>query len=203
MRKVIVLSFVSLDGVIQAPGGPEEDTSGGFAYGGWTAPYSDDVLGTVINRQMNMPFDLLVGRKTFEIFASYWPQHADAWPGVNAATKYVASNTMTSHEWQPSVFLGGDIAEKVSNIKQQQGPDLHVYGSGNLVQTLIKHDLVDAFWLKIFPLTLGGGKRLCADGTIPAAFKVTESTVSSTGVILVNYERAGAIPTSTVSASPR
>ena len=203
MRKVIVLSFVSLDGVIQSPGGPEEDTSSGFAYGGWIGPYADDVSGTVIRGQMNMPFDLLVGRKTFEIFASYWPQHADAWPGVNAATKYVASNTMTSHEWQPSVFLGGDIAEKVSNIKQQQGPDLHVYGSGNLVQTLIKHDLVDAFWLKIFPLTLGGGKRLFADGTIPAAFKVTESTVSSTGVIIVNYERAGAIPTSTVSASPR
>jgi dihydrofolate reductase len=201
MRKVIVLSFVSLDGVIQSPGGPEEDTSGGFAYGGWTGPYADDVSGTVIRGQMNMPFDLLVGRKTFEIFASYWPQHADAWPGVNAATKYVASNTMTSHEWQPSVFLGGDIAEKVSKIKQQQGPDLHVYGSGNLVQTLIKHDLVDAFWLKIFPLTLGGGKRLFADGTIPAAFKVTESTVSSTGVILVNYERAGAITTSTVSES--
>jgi len=203
MRKVIVLNFVSLDGVIQSPGGPEEDTSGGFAYGGWTGPYADDVGGTVIRGQMNMPFDLLVGRKTFEIWASYWPQHADAWPGVNAATKYVASNTMTSHEWQPSVFLGGDIAEKVINMKQQQGPDLHVYGSGNLVQTLIKHDLVDAFWLKIFPLTLGGGKRLFADGTIPAAFKVTESTVSSTGVIIVNYERAGAITISTVSASPR
>jgi dihydrofolate reductase len=201
MRKVIVLSFVSLDGVIQAPGSPEEDTSGGFAYGGWTAPYSDDVLGTVINRQMNMPFDLLVGRKTFEMWAPYWPQRADAWPGVNAATKYVASNTMTAHEWQPSVFLGGDIAEKVSKIKQQQGPDLHVYGSGNLVQTLIKHDLVDAFWLKIFPLTLGGGKRLFADGTIPAAFKVTESTVSPNGVIIVNYERAGAITTNTVSGS--
>jgi dihydrofolate reductase len=146
-----LLSFVSLDGVIQSPGGPEEDTSGGFAYGGWIFPYSDDVLGTVINRQMNMPFDLLLGHKTFEIWAPYWPQRADEWPGVNAATKYVASNTMTSHEWQPSVFLGGDIAEKVIKIKQQQGPDLHVYGSGNLVQTLIKHNLVDAFWLKIFP----------------------------------------------------
>ena len=201
MRKVIVLSHVSLDGVIQAPGGPEEDTSGGFAYGGWLAPYSDDVIGTVMNKQMNLPFDLLLGRKTFEIFASHWPHHADEWPGVNPATKYVASNTMTSHEWQPSVFLGGDIAEKVSKLKQQPGPDLHVYGSANLLQTLMKHDLVDAFWLKIFPLTLGGGKRLFADGTIPAAFKVTESTVSSTGVILVNYERAGAIPTSTVLGS--
>jgi dihydrofolate reductase len=198
MRKVIVLEFVTLDGVIQAGGGPEEDTSGGFAYGGWQAPYSDDVLGAVMNKQMNLPFDLLLGRKTFEIWASYWPHHADEWPGVNPATKYVASNTMTSHEWQPSMFLGGDIAEKVSNIKQQPGPDLHVYGSANLVQTLMKHDLVDEFWLKIYPLTLGSGKRLFVDGTIPAAFKVTESTISSTGVIIVNYERADAITTSTV-----
>jgi dihydrofolate reductase len=198
MRKVIVLEFITLDGVIQAGGGPEEDTSGGFAYGGWQAPYSDDVLGTVMKRQMNMPFDLLLGRTTFDIWASYWPHHADIWPGVNPATKYVASNTITSHAWQPSVFLGGDIVEKINNIKQTQGPDLHVYGSAHLVQTLMKHDVVDAFWLKIYPLTLGSGKRLFAEGTIPAAFKVTESTVSSTGVILVNYERAGAIPTSTV-----
>ncbi len=201
MRKVIVLEFVTLDGVIQAGGGPEEDTSGGFAYGGWVAPYDDDVLGAVMNKQMNMPFDLLLGRKTFEIWAPFWPQHADRWPGVNPATKYVASNTMTSHEWQPSVFLGGDIAEKVTKLKQQPGPDLHVYGSANLVQTLMKHDLVDAFWLKIFPLTLGGGKRLFADGTIPAAFKVTDSQVSPDGVIIVNYERAGAITTGTVSGS--
>jgi len=198
MRKVIVLEFITLDGVIQAGGGPEEDTSGGFAYGGWQAPYSDDVLGTVMKRQMNMPFDLLLGRTTFDIWASYWPHHADIWPGVNPATKYVASNTITSHAWQPSVFLGGDIVEKINNLKQTQGPDLHVYGSANLVQTLMKHDVVDAFWLKIYPLTLGSGKQLFAEGTIPAAFKVTESTVSSTGVILVNYERAGAIPTSTV-----
>ena len=201
MRKVIVLEFITLDGVIQAGGGPEEDTSGGFAYGGWQAPYSDDVLGTVMKRQMNMPFDLLLGRKTFEIWAPYWPHHADIWPGVNPATKYVASNTMTSHEWQPSVFLGGDIVEKVNNIKQTQGPDLHVYGSANLVQTLMKHDLVDAFWLKIYPLTLGSGKRLFAEGTIPAAFKVTDCKVSPSGVIIVNYERAGAITTNTVSGS--
>ena len=197
MRKVNVLEFVSLDGVVQAPSAPEEDTSDGFAYGGWQAPYSDDVLGTVMNKQMNMPFDLLLGRKTFEIWAPYWPQRADAWPGVNTATKYVASNTMTSSEWQPSVFLNGDIAEKITRIKQQQGPDLHVFGSANLVQTLMKHDLVDAFWLKIYPLTLGSGKRLFADGTIPAAFKVTESIVGSSGVILVNYERAGAVQTGT------
>ena len=195
MRKVIVLEHISIDGVIQAPGGPEEDTSGGFAYGGWISPYSDAILGTVLRRQMNMPFDLLLGRKTFDIWEQYWPKHADAWPGANTATKYVASNTRTSSQWQPSVFLNGDIPEKVAKIKGQPGPDLHVWGSGNLLQTLIKHDLVDAFWLLIYPITLGGGKRLFADGTIPAAFRVTESLVGSNGVIVVNYERAGAITT--------
>ena len=195
MRKIIVLEFVSLDGVIQGPGGREEDTSGGFAYGGWTAPHSDAVSSAAMKKQMNLPFDLLLGRKTFDIWARYWPQHGDFWPGVNTATKYVASNTMTSHEWKPSVFLNGDIAGKISEIKQQEGPDLHVYGSANLAQTLLKHDLVDAFWLKIFPVTLGSGKRLFAEGTVPAAFKVTESIVTSKGVIIVNYERAGAVPT--------
>jgi dihydrofolate reductase len=195
MRKLMVLEHISMDGVIQSPGGPEEDTSGGFAYGGWIAPYADEVIGTALRKQMNMPLDLLLGRKTFDIWASFWPQHADEWPGVNTATKYVASNTMTSHEWQPSVFLGGDIPKKVADIKQEQGPEIHVWGSGNLLQTLLKHDLVDAFWLMIYPITLGGGKRLFADGTIPAAFKVTESTVGSTGVILVKYERAGAVTT--------
>lgn len=193
MRKLIVISHISLDGVLQAMGAPDEDRSGGFPYGGWTIPYSDDVLGSVIRREMNMPFDLLIGRKTFEIWAPYWPQHADVWPGVNKATKYIASNTVTSHEWQPTVFLGGDIVEKIIKLKQQQGPDLHVYGSGNLVQTLMKHDLVDAFWLKIYPLTLGVGKRLFADGTIPAAFKVTDSKISPNGVIIASYERVGAI----------
>ena len=195
MRKVIVIEFITLDGVIQAPGGPEEDPSDGFAYGGWAGPYSNEIIGTALRKQMNMPFDLLVGRKTFDIWASYWPHHADEWPGVNTATKYIASNTLTSSEWQPSVFLNGDVAEKVAKIKQQQGPDLNVWGSGNLLQTLIKHDLVDTFWLMIYPITLGAGKRLFADGTIPAAFKVTESIVGSTGVIIVNYERAGAIAT--------
>ena len=195
MRKVTVLEHISLDGVIQAPGGPDEDTSGGFPYGGWISPYSDEILGTALRRQMNMPFDLLLGRTTFDIWEPFWPQHADEWPGVNTATKYVASNTRTSSEWQPSMFLNGDIAEKVAKIKQQQGPDLHVWGSGNLLQTLMKHDLVDTFWLMIYPITLGVGKRLFAGGTIPAAFKVTESTVGSNGVIVVNYERAGAVIT--------
>ncbi len=195
MRKLNVLESVSLDGVMQAPGGPEEDTSGGFAYGGWTAPHRDPVSLTAVRKQMNMPFDLLLGWKTFDNFARFWPQHYDIWPAVKTATKYVASNTMTSHEWQPSVFLNGDIAEKITEIKQQEGPHLHVFGSANLVQTLMKHDLVDAFGLRIFPITLGSGKRLFAEGTIPAAFKVTESTVTSKGVIIVNYERAGAVPT--------
>ncbi len=193
MRKVIVLEHISIDGVIQAPGGPDEDTSGGFTFGGWITKYSDEILGTAVRRQMNLQFDLLLGRKTFDIWAPYWPQHGDAWPGVNAATKYVASNTRTSSEWQPSVFLNGDIAEKVTRIKQQQGPDLHIWGSGNLLQTLIKHNLIDAFWLMIYPITLGVGKRLFADGTIPLAYKVTESLVSSKGVIIANYERAAVL----------
>ncbi|TGK04015.1 dihydrofolate reductase [Leptospira semungkisensis] len=195
MRKVIVLEFLTLDGVIQAGGGPEEDTSGGFTYGGWQVPYSDETVGTVMNKQMNLPFDLLLGRKTFEIWAPYWPKHADFWPSVMTATKYVASNTMTSHEWQRSVFLNGNIVEKITKLKQEEGPDLHVYGSANLVQTLMKHDLVDEFWLKIYPITLGSGKRLFVEGTIPAAFKVTESQVSPSGVIIANYKRAGDVQT--------
>ncbi len=195
MRKIVVLEHISLDGVIQAPGGPEEDTSGGFAYGGWISPYSDEISGSLLRKQMDSPFDLLLGRKTFEIWEPYWPQHADAWLNVNTATKYVSSNTRTSSQWQPSVFLNGDVADKVARIKQQQGPDLHVWGSGELLQTLMKHDLVDVFWLMIYPVTLGSGKRLFADGTIPAAFKVTESTTTSKGVIVVSYERDGAITT--------
>ena len=195
MRKIIVLEHISLDGVIQAPGGPDEDKSDGFAYGGWAAPYHDQdkPIETALNKMLNMPLDLLLGRKTFDIWAAFWPQHGDIWPGVNTATKYVASNTKTSSEWEPSVFLNGDIAEKVARLKQEQGPDLHVWGSSDLLQTLMKHDLVDVFYLMIYPLTLGAGKRLFADGTIPARFKVTESIVGSNGVIVVSYERAGAI----------
>lgn len=195
MRKVVVLEHISLDGVIQAPGGPDEDTSGGFAHGGWIAPYGDELLGTLLRKQMNRTFDLLLGRTTFEIWEPYWPQHGDIWPNVNAATKYVASRTRTASQWQPSVFLNGELAEKVAKLKQQPGPDLHVWGSGNLLQTLIKHDLVDAFWLMIYPVTLGGGKRLFAEGAIPAAFQVTEGTVTPSGVIVVNYARAGALTT--------
>ena len=195
MRKVVVLEHISLDGVIQAPGGPDEDTSGGFAHGGWIAPYSDPILGAALRRQMSLPFDLLLGRKTFDIWAPYWPQHGDIWPGVNVATKYVASNTLTTSDWQPTVFLSGEIAEQVAQIKQQPGPDLHVWGSGQLLQTLLKHDLVDTFWLMIYPITLGAGKRLFADGTLPMAFQVTESILTPMGVTFATYERAGAIKT--------
>lgn len=195
MRKIIVLEFLSLDGVMQAPGGPEEDASGGFQYGGWTVPYFDEFAGKIMTEQMKGPFSLLLGRKTFEIFASYWPQHADAWAGINEAAKYVVSETLSSSEWQNSIFLKGDVVEELKKLKAQEGPTLYVYGSGNLVQTLMKHDLVDEFWLKIFPLTLGTGKRLFAEGTIPAVFKLTDSKVSPSGVIFANYERAGEVKT--------
>lgn len=195
MRKIIVLEFLSLDGVMQAPGGPEEDTSGGFKYGGWTAPYFDDFSGKVMDQQMKQPFSLLLGRKTFEIFASYWPHHADIWPGINDVTKYVASNTLSSSDWQNSVFLKGDVVEELKKIKKENGPSMQVYGSANLVQTLLKHDLVDELWLKFFPVTLGKGKRLFEEGTIPAAFELIDSKVSPSGVIFANYKRAGEVKT--------
>lgn len=195
MRKIIVLTFLSLDGVMQAPGGPEEDTSGGFKYGGWTVPYFDDFAGKIMAEQMKQPFSLLLGRKTFEIFAAYWPKHADNWPGINEATKYVASKTLSSSEWENSVFLKGDVVEEIKKLKQENGPDLQVHGSGNFIQTLLKNDLVDEFWLKIFPVTLGKGKRLFAEGTLPAAFTLTDSKTSPKGVIIANYTRAGEVRT--------
>ena len=191
VRNVVVLEHISLDGVIQAPGGPDEDVSGGFAHGGWTGPYADDVLGTLLRRQMALPFDLLVGRTTFDIWEPYWPHRAAVWPGVNAATKYVASRTRTASDWQPSVFLNGDVAAHVARLKHQAGPDLHVWGSSMLAQTLMAHGLIDAFWLMIYPVTLGSGKRLFAAGAMPTAFAVTSCVTSSRGVIVVTYERAG------------
>jgi dihydrofolate reductase len=195
MRKIIVLSFISLDGVMQAPGGPTEDTSGNFTLGGWTVPFFDEFGGQVMAEQMSQPFDLLLGRKTFEIFASYWPQHPEEGPGINQATKYVASNTLKSHEWKKSVFLKGDIAGEIKKLKRQNGPDLQVHGSGNLIQTLLKNDLVDEFWLKIFPVTLGSGKRLFDKGTIPASFALVESKSSPSGVIIASFRRAGKVKT--------
>lgn len=188
-----MLTFVTLDGVMQAPGGPEEDTSGGFKYGGWTVPYFDEFLGEVMGEQMKQPFNLLLGRKTFEIFASYWPHHASDWPGINEAAKYVVSNTLTKHDWKNSIFINGDVVGEIKKLKMQDGPDLKVYGSSKLFQTLLQHDLVDELWLKIFPITLGSGKRLFGDGTIPASFKLLESKVSPMGVIVATYKRDGEI----------
>lgn len=195
MRKIIILSFITLDGVIQAPGGPEEDTSGGFKYGGWTVPYFDEFSGKIMEKQMSQPFELLLGRKTFEIFASYWPHHEANWPGINSATKHVVSNTLKRHDWSNSVIISDNAVEKIKKLKHQDGPDLQVYGSSNLIQTLLKYDLADKFWLKIFPITLGAGKRLFSEGTIPAAFKLTDSKVSPSGIIFANYERAGEVRT--------
>ncbi len=193
MRKIIVLSFITLDGVMQAPGAPKEDTSGNFTYGGWTVPYFDEFLGQIMTEQMGKPFDLLLGRKTFEIFASYWPQHPEEGASINNATKYVVSNTLSSHEWKKSIFLKN--VDEIKKLKQQDGPDLQVHGSGNLIQTLMQNDLVDEFWLKIFPVTLGTGKRLFDNGTIPASFTLSESKTSPLGVIIANFKRAGEVKT--------
>jgi dihydrofolate reductase len=195
MRKIIVIEFITIDGVMQAPGGSKEDTNKGFKYGGWMDPYRDELFSKVMKEQMKQPFDLLLGRITFEIFASYWPHHASAWPGINEATKYVVSNTLTKHDWKNSIFIKGDVVEEIKKIKMQDGPDLKVWGSSNLIQTLLKHNLVDELWLKTFPITLGSGKRLFAEGTIPSAFKLTDSKVSPSGVIFANYKREGVVKT--------
>jgi dihydrofolate reductase len=195
MRKIIVLEFITLDGVIQAPGGPEEDTSGGFKYGGWTVPYFDEFAGKVMGEQMKQPFSLLLGRKTFEIFAGYWPKHTSNWPGINESVKYVVSETPQSYEWNNSISISGDVVGTIKKLKQEEGPDMQVYGSSVLVQTLLKHDLVDELWLKIFPITLGLGKRLFGEGTMPAAFILTDSKASPSGVIFANYKRAGEVKT--------
>jgi dihydrofolate reductase len=195
MRKIIVLSFITLDGVMQAPGAPQEDTSGGFKYGGWIAPYLDEAGGKIMTKQMK-PADLLLGRKTFDIFASYWPEHADVWPGINDVTKYVLSRTRKKSNWKNSVFLKG-LAD-IKKLKQSKGSDIQVHGSGKLVQLLLKHDLVDELWLKIHPLTLGKGKKLFDTGAIPAAFTLLESVVTPRGVIFANYRRAGKVKTGTV-----
>jgi dihydrofolate reductase len=199
MRKIIVLTFVTLDGVMQAPGGPEEDPSGGFRYGGWAFPYADDFYGKEMVRQISRPADLLLGRKTYEIFAAYWPKIKNEDNPIaasfNPARKYVVSETLTRPGWENTVVISGDVAGRIRQLKEEKGPDIQVHGSGNLVQTLMQHDLVDEFWLKIYPLTLGPGKRLFADGTIPAAFALTDCRISPHGVIFASYRRAGEVTT--------
>ena len=201
MRKLIVSTFLTLDGVMQAPGGPEEDTDGDFAFGGWSVNYWDDKMGQVMDEAMSQPFDLLLGRKTYEIFAAYWPHASDeqgAKP-LNDATKFVASRTPRPLDWSKSVLIEGDAAEGIAELKKEDGPELQVHGSGNLIQTLLRHELVDEFRLWTFPVVVGRGKRLFSDGTIPAGLKVVDSTVSSTGVIIGTYVPAGEIVTGSFS----
>ncbi len=202
-RKLAVLTFVTLDGVMQAPGGPEEDPSGGFTHGGWSAGYWDDFLGNVMTEQMRGPFDLLLGRKTYEIFAAYWPHAGAETLGakeLNSATKFVVSTTLKKLDWANSVLISGDVAHEIRKLKEQGGPELQVHGSGNLIQTLLKNDLIDELRLKIFPITLGAGKRLFAEGSIPAGFKLIDSKASPNGVIVATYVRAGEVKTGSFAA---
>jgi dihydrofolate reductase len=188
--------MITLDGVMQAPGGPQEDTSGGFKYGGWTAVYGDEVGGEVMQTELDQTVDYLLGRKTFEIWAAYWPQHADFWPGINTGTKYVLSKTIKKTAWKNSVFI--ENIEEIKKLKNSEGPDIQVWGSSKLVQLLLKNDLVDELRLKIYPITLGTGKKLFDSGVIPAAFTLINSLATTTGVIIANYKRAGEVKTGTV-----
>lgn len=197
MRKLIVSTFLTLDGVMQAPGGPGEDDSGGFAHGGWSVNYWDDLMGQVMGEVMSPPFDLVLGRRTYDIFAAHWPNASEeegARP-LNDATKYVASRGNPTLSWQNSVLIQGDVAEGVAALKQGDGPELQVHGSANLIQTLLRHNLIDQYHLLIFPVVIGSGKRLFADGTIPNGLKLVDSKVSSTGVMIGRYEPAGEIVT--------
>jgi dihydrofolate reductase len=195
MRKIIVLSFISLDGVMQAPGAPEEDTSEDFKYGGWTAPYGDEVSGKIMEKLMK-PADLLLGRKTFDIWEDYWPKHAEHWPGINEVKKYVLSTTRKDSGWENSIFIQN--LEDIKKLKASQGSDIKVWGSSKLIQLLLKNDLVDELWLMIHPVTLGKGKKLFDDGPIPAAFTLVEGTITPAGVIIANYKRAGEVRTGRV-----
>jgi dihydrofolate reductase len=198
MRKIIVQEFITLDGVMQAPGGSDEDTASGFKYGGWTAPYfgqADKEAEKFMQKVMEKS-DLLLGRKTFEMFADYWPKHTDMWPGIMEVTKYCASSTLDKSDWDNSVFL--KTTDDIKKLKNSEGSQIKVIGSSNLAQTLFKNDLVDEMLLMTFPITLGTGKRLFDEGTIPAAFELTDSLVTKNGVIFASYKRAGKVKTGTV-----
>jgi dihydrofolate reductase len=196
MRKIFVLEFITMDGVIQGPGGPEEDTSGNFKYGGWVGPYFDKVGNQEMDKQMKETYGLLLGRKTYDIWTGFWPTHTEMWPQVNKITKYVVSKTLKNPTWENTEVIK-DVKE-LKKLKNSNGPDLQVYGSADLVQTLMENDLVDEFWLKIFPVTLGSGKRLFEKGTIPAAFTLVESKISPSGVIYASYKRAGDVKTESI-----
>ena len=191
----MVISMITLDGVMQAPGGPEEDTSGSFKYGGWSALYGDEVSGKVMGELMK-PADLLLGRTTFNIFENYWPEHADNWKGINDVTKYVFSTTRNKSDWKNSVFLHN--LSDIEKLKSSEGLDIQVWGSSNLIQLLLNNDLADELWLIIYPLTLGEGKKLFDNGTSPAEFKLMESSITPSGLVMVHYKRDGKVKTGTV-----
>jgi dihydrofolate reductase len=206
MRKLVVLSFITLDGVMQAPGGPREDDSGGFKYGGWSVGYFDDFLGNVMTEQMGHPFDLLLGRKTYDIFANHWPHVGDDDPAarvINRARKYVVSHRPVNLDWKTTIPITGDAAGKIMQLKKEDGPEIQVHGSGNLIQTLLKNDMVDEFWLKTVPVALGSGKRLFAEGTMPAGFTLMESRISPSGVVVSSYARAGEVKLGSFELSDR
>lgn len=197
MRELIATTFVTLDGVMQAPGGPEEDPEGGFKYGGWSVNYWDDTMNEFMSEFMGRPFDLVLGRKTYDIFAAYWPTSTDeatARP-LNSATKYVASRGRPALTWEKSVLIEGDVVEGVTALKEQDGPQLQIHGSGDLLQTLISHGVVDRHVVWVFPVLLGHGKRLFAEGIEPTSLKLVDSTVSSTGVVMATYQPAGKVVT--------
>lgn len=196
MRKIVVISMISLDGVMQAPGGPEEDTSGGFKLGVWTWTYADEFSNKIFGKEFSGDYDLLLGRKTYDLWRDYWPkQKGDIADPFNKATKYVVSHRDNDLTWDKTVLIDGDVVAKLKELKQQDGPMLSVQGSSNMIQTLLKNDLVDELWLRIYPVTLGKGKRLFADGAIAAAFKLTDSKTSPKGIIFAYYKRAGDVKT--------
>lgn len=196
MRKIVVISMISLDGVMQGPGGPKEDTSGGFKYGGWTWPYADEFSGKTYNEEFSGEYDLLLGRKTYDLWKNYWPkQKGPIADPFNKATKYVVSHSKEGLSWEKTVLIDGDVAAKLKDLKKQDGPMLSVQGSADMIQTLLKNDLVDELWLRVYPITLGSGKRLFGDGTIPAAFTLTDTKTNSKGVIFAYYKRAGKVNT--------
>lgn len=189
--------MVTLDGVIQAPGGPEEDKSGGFEFGGWSAPFGDEVSGKIMQKLMK-PADLLLGRTTFKIWEDYWPAHTEFWPSINDVTKYVMSTTINKSDWESTVFL--DSLIDIEQLKNSNGSDIQVWGSSKLIQLLLKNDMVDEFWLIIYPLTLGKGKKLFTDGAIPAAFILEESIATPSGLIIANFKRGGEVKTGTAGS---
>jgi dihydrofolate reductase len=198
MRKLIVSTFLTLDGVMQAPGGPGEDEDAGFAHGGWSVNYFDDQVGEFMTEATSKPFAMVLGRKTYDIMAAFWPtapEEAGA-KTFNDATKYVASRSPRKlEEWSNSVLIEGDAAAGLAALKQEDGPELQVHGSANLIQTLLRHNLVDEFRLLVFPVVVGSGKRLFADGTVPAGLRLVDSRTSASGVVMGTYQAAGELVT--------